>query len=54
MTWSLIHRRCLAFEMQVLAHDSLVRAEIIAQMGAEPVTLDELLTRDDRIHLRNP
>jgi D-3-phosphoglycerate dehydrogenase / 2-oxoglutarate reductase len=47
-------RLCLGLKMHVLAYDPFVTPEIIAQAGAEPVSLDALLARADYVSLHCP
>ncbi|MFD7030771.1 hydroxyacid dehydrogenase [Streptomyces sp. NPDC059917] len=55
---SLIGRRVLellrAFDLRVLVHDPYADPTELEAMGAEPVTLDELLSRSDVVSLHAP
>ncbi len=44
-------RRGLGFSMKVLAHDPYIPAEVIEASGAQPVSLEELLSRSDYLSL---
>jgi len=46
-----VAQRARAFEMTVIAHDPFVPDERIAELGVEPVALDELLARADVVSL---
>lgn len=46
-----VAQRARAFEMTVIAHDPFVPDERIAELGVEPVGLDELLARADVLSL---
>ncbi len=47
-------RRCLALQMNVLAYDPFVTPQTIAETGAEPCELDELLAKSDYVSLHCP
>ncbi len=46
--------RARAFEMNVIAHDPFISAEVAAALGVDLVTLDELCARADYISLHLP
>lgn len=46
--------RASAFEMEVIAYDPYVPADVFTQAGAESVTFDELLRRSDYISIHTP
>jgi len=49
-----VARRARAFGMQVLAYDPFIPPAHVQQLGAEPVSLEELLARSDFISLHAP
>lgn len=49
-----VGRRATAFGMSVLGYDPLIPADEIIRRGAEPLTLDDLLSRADFITLHLP
>lgn len=49
-----VGKRAAAFEMTVLGYDPLIPANVIAERGAQPVSLDELLAKSDIITLHIP
>lgn len=49
-----VAKKLSGFELTVLAHDPLVSAEVMAKLGAQSSTLDELLARSDVISLHCP
>jgi D-3-phosphoglycerate dehydrogenase len=46
-------KRAAAFDMTVLAYDPFIPADTIRKIGAEPVSLDELLAQSDFISLHS-
>jgi D-3-phosphoglycerate dehydrogenase len=46
--------RAAAFEMEVIAYDPYVSADVFARAGAESVSFDELLRRSDYISIHSP
>ncbi len=49
-----VGKRAASFEMKVVAYDPCLSADQIKERGAEPVTLDELLSQSDVITLHVP
>ncbi|MBI5214512.1 MAG: phosphoglycerate dehydrogenase [Ignavibacteriae bacterium] len=49
-----VARRCLGFEMKVIAFDPVLAPEVAAKMGFELVDLDQLLRRSDFITVHTP
>jgi len=49
-----VGKRAAAFEMKVIAYDPLITPEEIRARGAEPVSVDELLSHSDFISLHIP
>ncbi|MBL8814496.1 MAG: C-terminal binding protein [Planctomyces sp.] len=47
-------RRLLAFKCRVLIYDPMLKGEVIRELGASPVSLEELLTTSDVISLHCP
>lgn len=46
--------RCLGLKMRVLAHDPFVAPELVKQLGATPVELDQLLAESDFVSVHVP
>ena len=49
-----VARRISAFETSILVYDPYVSSEVIREMGAEPVELNELMERSDFVTLHCP
>lgn len=47
-------QRAQAFDLQVIAHDPFVPAEVMRQAGVEPVSLEELAARSDYVSCHVP
>ncbi len=50
----MVNRKLSGFELNVLAYDPLVSADVMTKQGAQPSTLDDLLARSDVISLHCP
>jgi len=50
----IVSQRGLGLQMQVIAYDPFVAPEIFAELGVEPVSLDELVSRADYLTLHCP
>ncbi|MCU0480151.1 MAG: hypothetical protein MUE54_02935 [Anaerolineae bacterium] len=48
-----VAKRALAFEMTVLAYDPFIPADVVRDLGVEPVDLDELYAKSDFITLHS-
>lgn len=51
---TLVARRCMAFDMEVMAYDPFVSAEQVRRMGVEPATLEEVLGSSDFVTVHLP